>query len=627
MKKITLFLVLMLSISIDVHARFNSPDAVDKSLLLSVPDEEKQVLIDLYNATGGDSWSYNKNWLSDEPVDTWSGVTVEDDHIVSINLYQRNLTGTLPESLKTLSYLKILDLTGNNLSGTLIDFSEMASLTQLVIIENNYSSNDIEVHYKNNSTLETFKFSPQYVGEVESIEGVLGNEYILTMPNIEGTNITYQWYRSRLKYLDGTDEIIENETNKDYRISSLTDNDFDIYVCKASSENFPELFFISRNKEIYGAVSDTEKNALIEFYKATNGDSWLNNTNWLTDEPVRNWFGVKVSGNKVVELDFVYNNLTGTLPADIGVFKELEWLIVWGNAIEGTLPEEIGNLTELKVVSFEENNFTGEIPESFKNLTKLRGFWLYDNHLTGTVPEYIRDFKEIAFLDVSYNEFYGKLPDFSELPKLVFLNISNNYFLASDFSDQFEAYQSMWKSHYYYSPQFSRNVPSYEEALLGSDFTLFVEQDKDSRRVQSFQWFKDGNAIDGAVNNSYVITNAMLEDNGAYNYEVYDSNIENFKWIGETITLEFKEKLSVDETHLEKVIELYPNPVIENVLRIKTNSNVEIQELQFYNVLGKEVKQISNPSDYIDLSHISAGMYVIKIYTSEGELSKRIIKM
>ena len=37
---------------------------------------DRQALVAFYNATDGANWRNNENWLSDEPLDAWYGVTV-----------------------------------------------------------------------------------------------------------------------------------------------------------------------------------------------------------------------------------------------------------------------------------------------------------------------------------------------------------------------------------------------------------------------------------------------------------------------------------------------------------------------------------------------------------------------
>ena len=65
---------------------------------------EKNALIDLYKSTKGDSW--NTTWNLTSQVNTWHGVTVENNKVIALNLSMNNLNGTIPSSIKNLSNLK-----------------------------------------------------------------------------------------------------------------------------------------------------------------------------------------------------------------------------------------------------------------------------------------------------------------------------------------------------------------------------------------------------------------------------------------------------------------------------------------------------------------------------------------
>ena len=80
-----------------------------------VPKSEKAVLLDLYNRTQGQKW--NTVWDINTPVDTWFGVTIQNGHVVEINLFRNNLVGSLPESIGELKYLVSLNLAFNTISG------------------------------------------------------------------------------------------------------------------------------------------------------------------------------------------------------------------------------------------------------------------------------------------------------------------------------------------------------------------------------------------------------------------------------------------------------------------------------------------------------------------------------
>ena len=52
--------------------------------------EDRDVLVELYEATGGARWKNNANWLSDRPTGEWHGVTTDADGRVTGLLLERN---------------------------------------------------------------------------------------------------------------------------------------------------------------------------------------------------------------------------------------------------------------------------------------------------------------------------------------------------------------------------------------------------------------------------------------------------------------------------------------------------------------------------------------------------------
>ncbi|MEM6865919.1 MAG: hypothetical protein AAF575_12070, partial [Bacteroidota bacterium] len=96
----------------------------------TVSTKEKNALLDLYHTTEGEKW--NNPWDLNTPIETWKGITVEDNHIVGINLFRNNLSGTLPTSLGRLRYLRHLNLAFNNITGVLP--KEIVKLENLTVL-------------------------------------------------------------------------------------------------------------------------------------------------------------------------------------------------------------------------------------------------------------------------------------------------------------------------------------------------------------------------------------------------------------------------------------------------------------------------------------------------------------
>ena len=163
---------------------------------------------------------------------------------------------------------------------------------------------------------------------------------------------------------------------------------FTVYVYTENGKNYSKRFTVGDSKTFSlekGVVSrytvdmtdhseeiyERQRNALISLYKSTNGDNWIDKTNWCSDTPLGQWYGVYTDSQGYV----YYINLSD-------------------NGLNGTLPQEIGDLTHLRYLymsSYNGNNcLTGELPESFGNLTLLEDASLMYNQLSGTIPQSVQ---------------------------------------------------------------------------------------------------------------------------------------------------------------------------------------------------------------------------------------------
>ena len=122
-----------------------------------------------------------------------------------------------------------------------------------------------------------------------------------------------------------------------------------------------------------GLVSDCE--VLLAARDTLAGTAALN---WSADTPITRWDGITVEGTpqRVVELDLANNQLTGTIPT------------------------ELGNLTNLERLYLGYNQLTGQIPDSLSNLAGLSNLYLRDNQLTGCIPVGLRDVENNDFDDL-----------------------------------------------------------------------------------------------------------------------------------------------------------------------------------------------------------------------------------
>lgn len=78
---------------------------------------------------------------------------------------------------------------------------------------------------------------------------------------------------------------------------------------------------------MFSQTRQTDSLALVALYNSTNGANWTTNTNWLSSEPLDKWFGITILNNRVDKIDLDNNNLTGSIPTELGDLSMLQILL------------------------------------------------------------------------------------------------------------------------------------------------------------------------------------------------------------------------------------------------------------------------------------------------------------
>jgi len=172
--------------------------------------------------------------------------------------------------------------------------------------------------------------------------------------------------------------------------------------------------------------------ALVDLYNSTNGSGWSNHANWLTATPVSKWFGIKVTGGRVVSISLTSNKLTGTFPASLGNLSALTNLHAGFNQLGGNIPSFLGNLLSLEVLYLAKDQLSGSIPASLANLSGLTSLDLSNNQLTDSVPSWIGNLSNLNSLSLGINSFTGVIPEtLGNLTKLTSLVLASNNLTGS----------------------------------------------------------------------------------------------------------------------------------------------------------------------------------------------------
>ena len=160
-------------------------------------------------------------------------------------------------------------------------------------------------------------------------------------------------------------------------------------------------------------VRTPDRDALVAIYNAMGGPNWNQQRNWLSGEPLEDWYGVSTDRfGRVTGLDLYYVGLRGPLPAEIGNLTYLEELSIAQNAgLSGTLPPELGMLTSLRRIYITGSRLQGEIPAELAGLTSLQELRLHNNNLDGPIPSWLADLTGLQRLYLAGNAFTGCVPE------------------------------------------------------------------------------------------------------------------------------------------------------------------------------------------------------------------------
>jgi len=267
-------------------------------------------------------------------------------------------------------------------------------------------------------------------------------------------------------------------------------------------------------------VHPGDSSVLVEFYYLTNGPNWNDDTNWLIT-PVKDWLGIELDLNnyRVVGIQLINDNLSGSLPEIICNLDSLKYLILSNNNLSGALPNCIGSIP-LHTIDIISNNFTGTLPLSLgtPNNSLAGLFVIVNNHFEGTIPETILNSGRFYNI-VIFNNNFNKI-EWPSNPIVNEFQIHKNNFT---FDDILPILANPPWNEFIFSPQDSVLDLMDTTIAPGSNLTLDALVDTCSGNLYS--WKKNTTWLNWQSQNStWEITNAQTSQSGYYTCLITNPN-------------------------------------------------------------------------------------------------------
>ncbi|OVA01440.1 Protein kinase domain [Macleaya cordata] len=281
-----------------------------------------------------------------------------------ILLFSNNLQGEIPLQLgDTCSSLVELDLSSNNLFGTVPNNMGSCSLLESINLSNN------------------------------NFSGEFPTETLVQMTNLKKLVLSYN------RFIGGLPDSWSKLTNLE--LLELSSNNFSgsipLGLCQDPKNNLKELFL--QNNLFTGRIPATLSNCskLVSLDLSFN---YLSGT-------IPSSLG---SLSRLRDLIMWLNQLQGEIPEQLMYIKTLENLILDNNELTGTIPSGLRNCTNLNWISLSSNRFHGEIPSWIGQLSSLAILQLGNNSFSGRIPKEIGDCRSLIWLDLNSNNLSGSIP-------------------------------------------------------------------------------------------------------------------------------------------------------------------------------------------------------------------------
>nr|GMC75093.1 LRR receptor-like serine/threonine-protein kinase FLS2 [Ipomoea batatas] len=286
-------------------------------------------------------------------------------YLEQLSMSKNHLEGPIPIELCSLEFLSILDLSENNLTGSIPSCLNPSSIKH-VHLSKNHLGGQLTHAFFNNSALVILDLSyNDFVGKIPEWIGSVSNLSILLLKGnqFDGKIPIQICQLMRLSVLDLSSNQLTGLIPKCLGKISLE-------VTDEKSKSIPTVLFYSYGTNDF-IIDISASSAPPEVEFTTKGNSYY------YEGSILNYMsGIDLSANRLI----------------------------------GEIPFELGNLTEIRALNLSHNNLNGTIPETFSKLHNIESLDLSHNKLIGKIPITLLKLYSLEVFSVAYNNLTGAIP-------------------------------------------------------------------------------------------------------------------------------------------------------------------------------------------------------------------------
>ncbi|KAG8386573.1 hypothetical protein BUALT_Bualt03G0162400 [Buddleja alternifolia] len=353
-----------------------------------------------------------------------------------LDLSNNHFSGEIPPAFvpNSMASLKHLDVSSNNFSGNLLSFNFGAclNLTVLNLSGNGFSATGFPTSLTNCQSLEVLdishnviqlKIPGEFLGKMKSLRKIVlaHNEFFGEIPKELGQIC------GKLEELDLSANMLTGGLPSSFMsCSSLLS--LNLGINQLSGEFLDTVVSSLTNlKNLYVPFNNFTGPVPRSLTNCTQLQVLDLSSNIFTGN-VPYEFCSKTSISVLEKLLLANNYLSGSVPSELALCKNLKTIDLSFNSLNGSIPREIWTLPQLSDVVMWANELTGEIPEGICiNGGNLQTLILNNNFITGTLPKSIVNCSNLIWVSLSSNRLSGEIPsDIGNLVNLAILQLGNN---------------------------------------------------------------------------------------------------------------------------------------------------------------------------------------------------------